>query len=98
MADPQNPSIVLAGRNVLPRRSASSSVPGPYTASGIALAASTGANIATAAASTSDFALPLRRSVRTALSGDAQRVYSSVGAIASLRSRSVSQGSLIQLL
>ena len=60
--------------------------------------ASARASIAPAAASTMNSALPLRRSVRTALSGGAQRVYSQVGArtpTSSQRPWSVSQGSLI---
>ena len=97
MADHQNPWLVPGKRNVLPRQTASTSVPGPSVAPGIAHAASTGAYIAPTAASI-DSAAPLRRSVRTALSGGAQRIYSLVGSrtpSASQRARSASQGSLI---
>ena len=96
MADHQNPSLILGARNNLSRPLAFSSTPGLPTAPGIALAASSGAHIAPAAASV-DSALPLRRSVRTALSGGAQRIYSLVGTRtpSTLRSRSASQGSLI---
>ena len=95
MADHQSPPRATAARNNLARPTASLSIPGLPVAPRFARSASAGASIVPAAASTLNSALPLRRSVRTALSGWAQRIYSTAGCISTQQIRSDSQGSLI---